>query len=300
MALLLLASEAFRSGRVGSFIACHVDHGSRPDSACDADVIREVCASLGVPFIATQIQHGAKMSGQSVEASWREGRYRALLRECGRLGLQTLVTAHTHDDQVENVLMRLFSGSSRLTIPHTAMRSENSVDVQILRPLLGVTRPELERVVKVAGVTPVEDASNADVSYRRNAIRHSVIPVVEKVYPGFGHALVRSAVIREEDGALCDDLAQVVFFCNAQRGERNLALPRELLIESHQAIASRLVMLAARELIADTDNRELTRERVQSVLKAASGRGGAVIELPYGVRATVVRENIVFSLWEGT
>lgn len=295
MAMVVLAREAHRSGNVGPFLVCHVDHRSRPESAIEADVVRQLCAELGVPFVATRVSVDGLPQSTSTEAAWRERRYAALFGVCSSLGVRTLVTAHTRDDQVENVLMRMFSGASQWRIPAEAIWNAYGVRIQLQRPLIGTTRAELEYVLSAAEIRPVEDPSNLDLAYRRNAVRHSLMPVISDIFSGFEPALLRSAETREDDARYCNEVASAAFEANAQLADHSVTLPRSVLHDNDRAIASRLVLLAARQVIADTDTRELSHERVHAALEAAAGRSGAVIELPYGILMRVERKNVIFT-----
>lgn len=299
-ALVVLAAAAYRKARIAPCVVVHVDHLSRPDSASDAESVRKLCLACELPFVAASIDPSGSASGRSIEEVWREHRYAVLANTAHRLGIQQIVTAHTRDDQVETIVMRLMSGSTVLT-----MRKESDMVIKgrlchVVRPLLEVSREELMQVLSIAGIEPVQDPSNNDTSYRRNAVRHELLPTFGSVFPGYDRALIRSAELREQDADYCNEAAARAFHELAARDpDGSILLPRYLAERLHPAVALRVLRSAARNLIADTDDRELTFERIKAVYVASTGRTGAVIELPYGVRVTVEVRQLRFYRADG-
>jgi tRNA(Ile)-lysidine synthase len=296
-ALVVLASEARRRGKIAPFVVFHVDHQSRPDSASDAEVVRKLCWLMGAPFVALTVDESGPVRGRSVEDVWRERRYRSLERAAGQLGLPTIITAHTRDDQVETVLMRFLSGSGKLGMRRDVPAGASGLSVGLLRPLIDIPRVELEEVLDIAGVVALQDPSNVDTRFRRNAVRHEVVPMLQTVFPHFDRAVLRAALLQQTDGDYCDLVAGREYDALGKvttSGE--VVLEKPALLALHPAIATRVIRLAARSIILDTDDRELTFDRVFAVLNAAGGRSGAMIQLPYRMRARIERDVIRFTM----
>ncbi len=294
-ALVILASEAFRRGKVAPFVVFHVDHLSRPESSLEANVVRVLCEESGVPFAALTVAETGPVPGRSIEDLWRERRYRELARAASALGLGAVVTAHTRDDQVETVLMRVFSGSSPGGMSTYTHLDGSDGRLNVLRPLLGVTRQDLEEVLTVSAATAIIDPSNADIAYRRNAVRHEVVPAIQRVFPGFEEALLRSIELAKTDALYCDGQAAGAYTRLREIIPGGIRFDRALVRSLHRAIASRVIRWAALDLIANGEHRELTFERIDAVLAAANGRTGSVIELPYGIQAQIERDAIVMT-----
>ena len=292
-ALVIIAIEALKRGKVAPFVVFHVDHLTRPESSLEADVVRALCDGDGVPFVALTVAESGLVPGRSTEDLWRERRYRELARAASALGVRSIVTAHTQDDQVETVLMRMFSGSSLGGMSPEVRAGFSHDHLTLLRPFLSVTRRELEEVLRIAAVTPITDPSNADTAYRRNAVRHEVVPAVQRVFPGFEEALLRSVGLAEADARFCDRQAGGVYAHAREIIPGGIRLERELIRGLDRAVASRVIRLAALDLISGDENRELTFERVDAVLAATDGRTGTLIELPYGLHARIERDAIV-------
>lgn len=293
-ALLVLASEARWRAKVAPFVVMHVDHHTRPDSGSDAAVVRALCSEFGVPFVALEVSEAPPCQGRSREDVWRQLRYSALAAACARIGVRTVVTAHTQDDQVETILMRMLSGS-KLSGMRRETRLETPVGaITVLRPLIDVSRSNLDVVLSTASIVPLHDPSNVDTAYRRNALRHRVVPILRDGFPGFESALLRTSQLADMDAMYVDVRAANVYAGIRRVIPCGIALDRDAIRDADPAIGSRLVMRAALDVINGPDARELTHERVHAVLDAATGRTGATIELPYGVLARVERDEITF------
>jgi tRNA(Ile)-lysidine synthase len=148
--------------------AATVDHGLRPESAAEAQMVADVCAAMGVPHAMVRVQ----LANGNMQSEARAARYAALARWLGERDLAALATAHHADDQAETLLMRLNRGSGvaglagvreRGRVPQTAL--------PLLRPLLGWRRSELTGIVEAAGLEAVQDASNSDDRFDRIRIR---------------------------------------------------------------------------------------------------------------------------------
>jgi tRNA(Ile)-lysidine synthase len=141
--------------------AVHVDHGLRPESASEAEVVRAAAERFGATFRAERV-HVA--TGPNLEARARHARFAVL--PPGAL------TGHTLDDQAETVILNLLRGSGLDGL--AAMRSES-------HPLLRIRRSETRQLCAAFGLRPVADPSNDDPAFLRNRVRHEVMPLLDEV-----------------------------------------------------------------------------------------------------------------------
>lgn len=152
--------------------AVHVNHGIRQEAGDDEEFARALCERMGVSFTAYHIDAVglAKQLGMSVEEAGRKERYRIFNEECQGCNARIAV-AHHMNDQAETVLMNLARGTSLKGIGGIRPVRDN-----IIRPLLSVTRAEVEAVLKDCGQDYVTDATNLCNDYTRNSLRNVVIP----------------------------------------------------------------------------------------------------------------------------
>jgi tRNA(Ile)-lysidine synthase len=208
--VLLRLAHGYAHARGLPLFAFHVHHGLSPN----ADAWRAHCAAaageLGIVFDGREVQVEKGCSG--VEAAARKRRYAALGEMCRAHGATLLLTAHHLDDQAETVLLQLLRGSgpaglSGMDAANRAPSLLGDEHLVMARPLLDQARAVLEAYAQGEGIAWVEDESNADPRYARNALRHGVMPTLALAFPGFQQRIARSASHMQSAQRLLDELA---------------------------------------------------------------------------------------------
>ena len=201
MLLAALAAQRIEGLRVR---ALHVNHGIHPNADAWSRHCRALARRLGVPLrvLKTQV---VRTPGVSLEAAARDARYALLAAELGPG--ECLLTGHHEDDQLETVLLQLFRGAGLAGL--AAMPQMTSFAAGwLVRPLLSVTRAELQEWAREAGLSWVEDDTNADESLDRNYLRRQVLPLIRGRWKGVGSAVSRSARHAAEGQRLLDAVAR--------------------------------------------------------------------------------------------
>jgi len=192
LALLVLACAA--GCRV---TAVHVDHGLRPEASGEASVVAAAAAPLGAAFRA---ERAPVESGPNLEARAREARFAVLPTD--------VLTGHTADDQAETVLLNLLRGAGLDGLSGMGPGRH---------PIIGLRRAETRALCAEVGLTPVRDASNDDLAFRRNRVRHELLPLLDDVAQRDVAALLaRQADLLREEAALLDALAEAIDPTDAQ------------------------------------------------------------------------------------
>ena len=193
LAMLILARVRGLEGRV-----YHVDHGLRPGSGHEAEVVAAVATRFGFGFVGHCVAVG---DGPDLEARARRARYGVLP--------PGVLTGHTMDDQAETVLLNLLRGAGIDGLSGMATGPNPPAGrPPVRRPLLGLRRAENAALCRAAGLEPVCDPSNDERRFRRNRVRAEVLPLLcdvaqRDVVP----VLARQAELMAGDGALLDSLA---------------------------------------------------------------------------------------------
>jgi tRNA(Ile)-lysidine synthase len=200
----LLAALAANRPKGLAVRAIHVNHGLHPNASKWSEHCRSVARGLSVQLevLAAKV---ARPGGVSLEAAARDARYAVLARalEAGEF----LLTAHHEDDQLETVLLQLFRGAGMAglaAMPDIAPFAGG----WLARPLLPRSRAELEEWVRGAGLTWVDDDTNADETLDRNYLRRRVLPLIRERWQGVGSAVSRSARHAAEGQRLLDMIAR--------------------------------------------------------------------------------------------
>ena len=169
LALLLLAAAV----RPGEIRAATVDHGLRPASGEEAEMVAALCDRLAVPHSILPADW-AEAPSANIQAEARNMRYRRLCDWAQNEGLPAIATAHHADDQAETLLMRLARGSGVGGLAGVRASRALAEDVRLVRPLLGWRKAELVELVGAAGIEPVDDPSNRDPAHDRVRFRRIV------------------------------------------------------------------------------------------------------------------------------
>jgi tRNA(Ile)-lysidine synthase len=186
LALLVLAGSA--GCRV---TAVHVDHGLRPESSGEAEVVAAAAARFGAQFRA---ERAPVEPGPNLEARARHARFAALPSD--------VLTGHTADDQAETVLLNLLRGAGLDGLAGMGPGRH---------PIIGLRRAETRALCDELGLTPVRDPSNDDVLFRRNRVRHELLPLLDDVAQRDVAALLaRQADLLRDDAALLEALAEAI------------------------------------------------------------------------------------------
>jgi tRNA(Ile)-lysidine synthase len=152
----------------------HVDHGWRPESAKEAQDLRN--RSLGYPFHLHRLERAP-----AKEAVARQERLKFFRKLYDQFGCQALVLGHQANDQSETVLKRIFEGASLGALG--GIREVTHFEgMRILRPLLEIEKRDLEVWVEKKGLTPVYDRTNLDPTYLRGRMRSEIIPTLSQQF----------------------------------------------------------------------------------------------------------------------
>ena len=215
--------------------AAHLNHGLRETAGRDEKFVRDWCKRQGVPLAAGRADVPAfvRREGLSVEEGARILRYRFLSETAEAEGLALTATGHHAGDNAETVLMNLIRGCGLKGLAGIPERRDN-----IVRPMLEVSRGEIEAYLKEHGVPHVEDETNDDVNYTRNKVRHQLLPLLEELNPqAAAHIAAAARRLREDEEELSRQAAPL-----AAEGldiPDGVALPVRVLREAPRPLALR-------------------------------------------------------------
>ena len=163
----------------------HFNHGLRGEaSEADEAFVAELARQLGLEFFSGRgdVRNHALTSKLSSEAAARDLRYRWFTSLAESHKLDEVATGHTLDDQAETVLLKFLRGAGTRGLAGIYPKIAIRPGARIIRPLLGVTRDEVETYLTALGQTWREDDSNLDHRFARNRVRHELLPLLERDY----------------------------------------------------------------------------------------------------------------------
>ena len=203
--------------------ALHVNHQLSPDAARWSAFCRRLCRVRGIPFRSVKV---TIPRGDSVEAAARAARYEVFFSEPA----DYIALAHHQDDQVETLLLQLLRGAGvrGLAGMPVLRKAQGGRPKAILRPLLDVTRREIHAYAQARGLRWVDDASNVDLYFQRNFLRHRVLPAIAKRFPAYRVTIARAAGHLAEAALVLDEVARADGAAALTNGTLAAGILREL------------------------------------------------------------------------
>lgn len=277
--------------------AVHVDHGVRGTSAVEAQQVIAVAETFGVrcELWTVAADDLERHQGVGVEDALRRERYRAFAEVASRVGAVVVATAHHQRDQAETVLLHLLRGSglqgasgmrelTELVVPWWDDSGKLPETLRVWRPLLEEPVEVLREVVQRVGIPAIEDPSNHDSRFRRNAIRHEVLPVLERVMPGAVANLAGFAMLATADEDVLDGISEQSLRDAVAGPDLQRSAIRDLPVGLQRRVIRRWVLGVAPRL-------ELSSQRVEALRLAAIGReGGLRIQLGSGWMVVMAKD----------
>lgn len=195
--------------------AIHINHCIRGvESDRDEEFCRNLCKKLDIPItvVRCDIPSAAKTSGKSLEETARDARYRAFKEHAGESG--KIATAHTVSDNAETVIFNMARGTGLKGLCGIPPVRDN-----IIRPLIDVTRQQIENYLKEKNQDFVTDSTNLSDDYTRNRIRHNIIPELVKINEGFFKTFSSEIKILKEENDFITQCAEKAYAeCKNDKG----------------------------------------------------------------------------------
>ncbi|HJQ11708.1 MAG TPA: tRNA lysidine(34) synthetase TilS [Gemmatimonadaceae bacterium] len=274
MTLMHAASKLGRSGRkrilVGTF-----DHGTGPAARNAAALVTRESARRGLECI-----HGEACTVGTREEEWRRARW-DFLQGVAALQDASVVTAHTRDDQIETVFMRILRDAGPRGLAGLYAESE------ILRPFLGIRRQTLERYAKENRIRFVEDPSNKDRRHLRNRVRLDILPSIVKRRPGFPDELLALARQAADWRRSLEEVLPAIEAIAERDG--GLRVSRSSL-RGYDADSLRVLWPALAARASVVMDRRGTHRAAEFTMKGATG---GAIQLSGGVEIVMSREHML-------
>lgn len=183
-----LCDLAVRAGL--KFSIAHCNFHLRPFD-CDRDMVfvARLAESLHVPFYVREFdtKEHASSSGLSIEEAARIERYSFFAEICRLHGIDYVATAHHQDDSIETFFINLLRGTGI-----AGLHGIQAISGNVVRPMLCFSRNDIDVYVKERGLEYVEDYTNSQIEFRRNAIRHKLIPVAKEISPSFNSTMIEN------------------------------------------------------------------------------------------------------------
>lgn len=268
----------------------HLNHGLRRQASDrEADFVMQLSARLGLPLHREKIELDPHRG--SLEERARQKRYRFFKRILQQHGYTKLALGHNADDNAESVLLHMIRGSGIRGLAGIPPRRDGF----IVRPLIEASRSDIAAYLQSIGVSHMEDASNQDLRFLRNRIRHRLIPLLEAQYnPNIRGTLTRLAgLCRQEQAWLNELLRPHLDMAKIRAAPECLELDADKLIGSPPAAQRRLIRMALREWTGHLRRVEL--QHVEAVIDLLHHHHpGSRLSLPHSITAERTTQGLRF------
>jgi len=178
-------------------VVAHINHGLRENAILDEQYVKDYCNKRSIPIFIKKLDLNGKdmINGKSTEEAGRFYRYKFFNEVFEKENCTKIATAHNLNDKVETVFLNLFRGTGISGLKGIEIKRNN-----IIRPLLDISREEIEFYCTEKNLNPRIDESNLDTDYTRNKIRNDIIPYIEaKINSNIVNTIYRLSKIVEEE-----------------------------------------------------------------------------------------------------
>jgi tRNA(Ile)-lysidine synthase len=276
-----------------NLVVAHLNHLLRGAEAdADEEFVHKLAETYGLPVVVKRVdvREIARREGRSLEDAGRSARYAFFEEAAASHHAHAVALAHHTDDQAETVLMRLLRGSGGSGLCAMAPKSAG----RYVRPLLNVTRGEIEKYLQIRGITWRTDKSNYDGDFLRNRIRHELIPLLSTYNPAISDRLAATANALAADEEFLDAATEKAFAAHAVRSTDSVTLDLPGVRSEPRGIRMRLYRQAIQRVKGDLSR--ISFHHLQEIEQLVfSPKPHLTQTLPDGQRVAKSYDNISFA-----
>ena len=262
-----------------NIICAHFNHGLRKEADSDEKFVRDLCNSYKVKFVSTKKDVNSFFRGDSLEQTARQLRFDFFLQCSRQYRIRKIAIAHTRDDVIETLLMRIIRGSAlrgmRAIMPKSIYRG-----MYIIRPLIEADKGEILKWLKDNNYSYVIDKTNFEDKFLRNKIRHKLIDELRKLNPNVENSLFNLSKIAAQDYDFIYGYAREKFDSLRLSSHSSIKLKLKDLNSLHPAIVNEVIRIAIENVKGDL--RRLEFRHLEEIRDLIVNRPeGSVVHLPH-------------------
>ncbi len=271
-------------------VVVYVDHGLRPKEVVQEKAyLQSLCQRLGIPcyFEVVAVKRQARKEKQSLEEAGRVLRYQCFQKIAAREKCQKIAVGHTADDQVENFFLRLFRGTGVRGIRGMHYSSGN-----LIRPILGFHKRQLQEYLSAKDISWVEDSSNTDSRFLRNRIRRELLPFLTKRFTtAVNKKILQFMAIAAEEDSFLDNEAEKIWptLVEEEQDPFALVIAIDSLLREHIALQRRVIERCCWQMRA-----EARFDQIRKILSSAAEKKNRELHLADGLRVEVTKKTLRF------
>lgn len=264
----------------------HVNHGIRGEEAQrDEQYAKDFSSSLGITCFTKRcdVPAEAETSGESEETAGRRIRYEFFSKLCEKHDINKIATAHNKNDNAETILMNFMRGSAIGGLSGIPIMRGN-----IIRPLLNVSRKEIENYCAENHLKYMTDSTNLTDNYTRNKVRRSFIPMIQREFnPNFINTVTDNARIMRDDSDYIEKTAYNNYLNIVKDNEVSVCE----LLKLEMPVRRRIIRYMLKDIYNELNN--VSAKYIDDILSMLDKKSGTGIDLPNGVTAKIEYEKLV-------
>lgn len=265
----------------------HVNHKLRAAAEAEAAYVEDICRQWSLPctVCAKDIHAYAKEMGMSVEEAGRTYRYACFEQVRKETGCQKIAVAHHADDRVETLLFHMSRG--------TGMRGLGSIPPvrgRVIRPLLSVSREEIEAYLRMQKIRYYIDESNLESEYSRNYIRNQIMPAIRTLNERAVEHMSEVSELAQEYWEYVEEQAKKLENICVKQTEQGLELQTLEFMQAPELVRKHLVYRVLSQAAGSAKN--LEQQHIQQVLELFEKAEGKQVMLPYHLMAVRIRGGV--------
>jgi tRNA(Ile)-lysidine synthase len=248
--------------------AFHLNHKLRKESDSDQEFSKNLCKKLSIPFFTAgkKVRLYAKKKKLSIEEAGRILRYEMLQKKARKLSCNKIATAHNLDDNSETILLNLIKGRGLSAIAGIPIKSNN-----VIRPIMCLSKSEIESYLKINNIEFVVDRSNQDENFERNYLRNKIVPLItEKFNKNFSRNIFQTTNILNQYLEFTDKIISSKYSQVVRASENNVEVSLTLLTNESEFLLAEII----RRIIIQEFNHEATYKTIRDIVSLTKKQAG--------------------------
>lgn len=274
-------------------VVAHINHMIRDEADEEEQFVKEFCEKINVEFYSKRIkaEEYANKNKIGLEEAGRKIRYEFFEEVLQKTKANKIAVAHNKNDKVETMIMHLLRGSGVSGLQGIQVQTNN----KIIRPIIEISREEIEKYCKEENLEPRIDKSNFDNTYTRNKVRNVVIPYINQEFnPNFIETMTRLSEVIAEENTFLNNLTKTEYQkIVLQKNEQEIVLDLKKFNELDNIIKKRIILYTVSNLRGGSQGIE--KVHIEDIVKLCQNNIGNKFLIPNkGLKVLVKNKKIFF------
>jgi tRNA(Ile)-lysidine synthase len=273
----------------------HVNHGLRENAVLEEIFVQDYCNKLNIPVFTKRVNLKEILNGMTTEEAGRRVRYDFFYEVLEKEHCTKIATAHTANDKAETIIMNMLRGSGI-----TGLKGIEACRNNIVRPLIEITREEVENYCKVNNLNPKHDESNDDTVYTRNKIRLELIPYIkENINSNIIQSINRmSDIISEEEKYLQNETDRLYLECVDKEEVGRVKCVLKVFNQLDIVFKRRLIIKFIIKVLGNA--KDIEKVHIDDIVKLCSNNVGGKYLMPNkNIKVSLNKGKIIFEAQSG-